>query len=955
MDSGRWRQISQLYHEAAGRPPAERTAFLAEACGEDETLRSEVESLFKESEAASFLSTPAAAALVMSDPGGSTLTGRRLGVYQLQTLLGAGGMGEVYRARDTRLGRDVAVKILFRRFSADPDRLARFEREARMLASLNHPNIATIHGIEESDGVRALVMELVDGETLAEKIAGCGLALIEALTIARQIADALEAAHEKGIIHRDLKPANVKITPDGTVKVLDFGLAKLDETGLEVGEGADTIEGTREGAVLGTAPYMSPEQARGKPIDKRSDIWAFGCVLYEMLTGTLAFKAESVADTIMVILQREPDLSLVPASSPDSVRLLLRRCLQKDPRRRLRDIGDARMEIDDAIAQPAMTGAMTVPVERVQQRRRSWLAISIFLAGLAAALSIAWLAGRRPETVAAPTFDRMIRLVSTPAHEFGPVISPDGKWVAYLSNARGPTDVWVKFIAGGDPINLTASSDIFVQSVDYIGGLAVSPDGSTLAFQAQAPGQLGAAWVIPAPLGGAPRRALPTGSSGMQWSPDGKRIAYVKTGGSLGDALMIADADAQNEVVLVKREGARHVHWIRWDPTGTSVYFNRGFRNFNTEPTEIFRADISGGRIERVVSTVRRAAFPFPHEQGLFYAANPDGVDLSLWWKDLSSGRDYRLTTGVGEYSSPSLSADGRRLVGTVVEVRQSLQRVAVTFDRPVKLEPLTDGFSGDVDPAWSPDGTHLVFSSSRAGNRTLWRARGDLTQPAPLTSGIALDERPVYSPDGQQIAFLSDRGGRRGIWRVSTEGGAPQLIAAADVIDTISWSPDGRRLVFSTPVGDAPGLMTMDVATGKTARVPTPAAATAPAWSPHEDVIAYVEPRGGNIGVFMQFVTPSGQVVHYGPAPEKVNISNGFVSWSPDGLRLAAVSLPGASSGSIWISEPKSGRPFRKLADLTAGVFVRGLTWSRDGSALIVGQIQWAGDIFVADRSVAP
>jgi Tol biopolymer transport system component len=225
--------------------------------------------------------------------------------------------------------------------------------------------------------------------------------------------------------------------------------------------------------------------------------------------------------------------------------------------------------------------------------------------------------------MAPPTFDRLIRLVSTAAHEFGPVISPDGKWVAYLSNARGPTDVWVKFIAGGDPVNLTATADLTVQTLDAIGGLAVSPDGSQIAFQAQAPFQLGATWVIPAPLGGAPRRMLPIGSSGMQWSPDGKRIAYVKTGGPLGDALIVADADGQNEVEIVKRQGARHVHWVRWDPTGEFVYFNHGFQNGNSEPTEIFRASVSGGPAERVVSTARRAAFPFPYQQGLFYGRQP--------------------------------------------------------------------------------------------------------------------------------------------------------------------------------------------------------------------------------------------------------------------------------------------------------------------------------------------
>ena len=893
--------------------------------------------------------------------------GTRLGAYEIRSVLGAGGMGEVYRARDTTLGRDVAIKVLSAPFISDPERLARFEREARVLASLNHPGIGAIYGLERAtlgtdrSVVPALVLELVEGETLADRIGRGPIPCAAALGIARQIAEALDLAHERGIVHRDLKPGNIKITTDDVVKVLDFGLAKALDSDFDSGSGGElsavptvTLHGTREGVILGTAAYMSPEQARGKAVDKRTDIWAFGCVLYEMLTGVVAFRGETVSDTIVAILERSPDLSRLPASTPPRVRLLLHRCLQKEGRRRLRDIADARIEIDDAIAQPGESQAASSTVAPARGRWPSWQVASVLAAGVAAAAGIGWAAGRR-ETVAAPSFNRMIRLVSTPAHEFAPVISPDGKWVAFLSNARGPTDVWVKFIAGGDPVNLTASSDVTVQSQDGIGGLAISPDGALIGFQGQAPLQLGAFWVIPAPIGGAARRILPTGSSGLQWSPDGKRIAYVKTGGALGDALAVADADGQNEVLIVKRQGARHVHWLRWDPAGRFVYFNHGIQSANAEPTEIFRAPVAGGPTERVVATARRALFPFPTPdgEGLLYAANPDGVDLSLWWKHLPTGRDYRVTTGVGEYGAPSVSSDGQRLVGAVLAVQQSLQRIAVTFDPPATLQPLTEGFSGDFDPAWSPDGNRLVFSSSRTGNRTLWTARGDLTQATPLTSGVALDERPVYSPDGQQIAFVSDRGGRRGIWLISGDGGAPRFVAAADVIDTISWSADARHIVFSTPVGDAPGLVTMDVASGATARVPTAAAATAPAWSPRDDVIAYIEPRGGSAGSFVKFITPAGQIVHNRrDAPEGQQFGNGFLSWSPDGRRLAAVSLPGGFRGSIWIVEPDGAVPFRKLVDLAAGDLLRGVTWSHDGSSLIVSRIKRTGDIFVAERS---
>ncbi|MEO7796000.1 MAG: protein kinase [Thermoanaerobaculia bacterium] len=909
--------------------------------------------------------------------------GTRFGLYEIRAPLGAGGMGEVYRARDSRLGRDVAIKVLSAPFAHDPERLVRFEREARLLASLNHPSIGAIYGVEQASlaageaPTPALILELVEGDTLADRLRRGPIAPPAALAIARLVADALDVAHERGIVHRDLKPANIKVSDDNVVKVLDFGLAKaLAREGDSVASvdfaNSPTIvfDGTREGVILGTPAYMSPEQARGKAVDKRADIWAFGCVLYEMLAGVSPFKGETAPDTLAAILEREPDLALLPAATPAGVRKLLRRCLEKDPRRRLRDIADARVEIEEAIASPASSATTappfpaTLPHEPARRRGLSFLTLSLLLAALAAALLLGRWAGRRSEAANAPAFDRMFRLVATAAHEFGPAISPDGKWVAYLSNARGPTDVWVKFVAGGDPVNLTAAADVIVQSQDYIGGLAVSPDGSEIAFGVQAAAfGGGASWVIPAPLGGAPRKLLSVGNSGLQWSRDGKQIAYVRTGGPLGDAVMVADADGQNEREIVRRQGARHAHWLRWDSTGKFVYFNYGFQNANSEPTEIFRAPVApgasgGGAVgspERVVATARRAVSPLPAPdgRGLFYAANPDGVDLGLWWRSAANERDQRVTTGVGEYTPSGISADGRRLVGTVVEVREALARVPVSFDRPVALAPLTDGYSGDIDPVCSPDGTRLVFSSSRAGHRTLWTARADLSQPTPLTSGPVIDLRPAVSPDGRQIAFVSDRGGERGIWLVSADAGAPRRLAATDVIDTISWSPDGRRIVYSAPIGDAPGLRILEVATGESSGVPIPGAAAAPAWSPRGDQIAYIEPRGGTAGTYLKFARPDGQVVYdRGEVPEEVAFGNGSMAWSPDGARLAVEQQSGAFDGAIWIVEPGSSHPYRKLLDLPSGVRLRGITWSRDGASLVVGRIQRSGDIFLAERS---
>ena len=404
MDPARWQQIECLYHAALARPTGERGPFLVEACAGDEVLRREVEALLDTPATADgMFARPALidAARLGAEPTASVLSGCRLGVYHLHERIGLGGMGDVYRARDTRLGRDVAIKILPREFTGNPERLARFEREARVLAALNHPNIATIHGVEEADDLRALVLELVEGETLAERLQRGPVPVVEAITVARQIAEALDSAHEKGIIHRDLKPANIKVTPTGVVKVLDFGLAKVaagDGFTPDVTQSPTvTVGGTREGVILGTAAYMSPEQARGQVVGKRTDVWAFGCVLYEMLTGCTAFARETVSDTIAAILEREPDWSRLPAATPRRLADLLRRCLQKDPPARVQHfaaVGEAIRHVSDDLE--SSRGTLS--------SRRAWMATTIAggIAIAAGAMALRMLPARDSASVRTP-------------------------------------------------------------------------------------------------------------------------------------------------------------------------------------------------------------------------------------------------------------------------------------------------------------------------------------------------------------------------------------------------------------------------------------------------------------------------------------------------------------------------------------------------------------------------
>ena len=867
-------------------------------------------------------------------------------------------MGEVYRARDAKLGRDVAIKILPDVLAADPERLARFEREARLLAALNHPHVAAIYGFEASGEVRGLVLELVEGETVAEKLARGPLSLTEALQAARQIADALDAAHERGIVHRDLKPANIKITPGGAVKVLDFGLAKAaaaDPAGMALTE-TSPFDSTAGGLLLGTAPYMSPEQARGLPVDKRTDIWAFGCVLFEMLAGRRPFSGDTVTDVLVSIVERQPDWTALPPATPPSVRRLLGRCLEKDLRRRLHDIADVRIEIDDVLS-GATLGPDSTAASAVSRRERlPWIVSGVLVVVALATAAAAW-AGRgraRPATDSAPTIVRATRLTNTPFQEFGASISADGKWIAYYSDARGRTDLWVKFLDSGSTANLTASIDLDLPVRGMLGGVDIAPDGSSIAFSARetaAGNPRLDTWVIPAPLGGVPRKVVQD-IQAMRWSPDGKQLVGMRAGASAGDSLWIVNQDGSNLRQVMPMRAGRHIHFPTWSRDGNYIYYIDSFITWHDEPSEVWRVPVAGGEPEAVLRSSRRAVYPapMPEGRGLVFAANPSTVDLGLWWSPPGGGEPRPLTTGVGEHIEPYVSADGRRIVATLMEMRQSLVTIPVALgDRPAG-RALTDGYTGDLHPAIDPRGTRLVFSSSRSGSRNLWIAKPDGSDARPLTSETAFDERPAFSPDGDRVAFLSDRGGERGIWVMSADGGTPRLLGHATVLDTLTWSPDGRRIIFSTPGPTLPRLAAISVDNGTLEPFPTPAAAHSPSWSPVTNRIAYLEPSEPTAATprsqtYLAFMDGQGRRL-YPDLPKPMTFANGLVSWAPDGKRVAAAAMQSNLAAIIWIVDPDAREPFRKLVELPVSVRVRGLTWTPDGSAVIIAKQEMPSDI---------
>ena len=884
----------------------------------------------------------------------------RLGPYAIVAPLGAGGMGEVYRARDTRLGREVALKVLPERFAGSPDALARFEREARAVAALSHPNILSLFDFGQADGIAYAVTELLTGETLRERLVRERLSGRRAIEIATAIAEGLSAAHAAGSVHRDLKPENVFLTSDGRVKILDFGLARMDATGdaADVTSAPTTPTPTEPGLVMGTAGYISPEQIRGRPADARSDLFAFGAVLYEMLTGERAFSGATTGESLAAILRDQPpDPSAKAASVPPAVDRLVARCLQKNPDERFqsaRDLAYALRETGTGSGASSRTLSPAVPPQPRTLSLRLLPIAALVLAAFAAGWLLRPLFRGRP----APSFGRVVRLTHGPARSFAPVVSPDGKWVAYLSDARGPTDVWVRFVAGGEAANLTEKSGLTVQTRTDIGGIDISPDGSQILFGASEAGGTVSdygSYLVAAPLGGVPRKLFDRGL-GARFAPDGKQIVFVRPGGGGGDAIVVCDADGGHARDLYRTHA--HAHSPVFSSDLRFVYYQQSTATIRPEPSEIWRIPAAGGTPERVVATSRLALYPVPMPQGrgLLFAANPDSAETGLWWLPAPGRKPERLTIGAGEYAEPRISADGRVVAATLVEPRRTLVQLASEGAGGPSPKRIGDGGFGDADPALSSRGDRLVWSSARSGNRNLWIGASDGSDPRPLTTGNALDETPAFSPDGTQIAFVSDRSGTRGIWIIPREGGTPRELHRAEVVDPLTWSPDGREILFCAPAGEVEGLYRVSVADGRVTPLRIASGGRAPAWNPRQALIAYLvqepassdpKPRRNRLA----FVDPSGK-----PALETLppgpNFSNGLLAWSPDGRRLAAAARNTTLFQELLVVDPSAAAPYRTLWKAPPGAGVLGVTWTADGSSIVLGLEEPRSDIvlFFAD-----
>ena len=737
------------------------------------------------------------------------MIGKTLSYYRILEKLGEGGMGEVYAAEDTQLHRVVALKILPQEMALDSERLQRFQREAQAVAALNHPNVVTIFGVDQADGIHFLTMELVAGKTLAKMIPPRGFALPQFLSIAVPLADAVSAAHQRGIVHRDLKPANVIVGAGGRLKVLDFGLAKLkrDEA---IGPEAETVterELTAQHHVMGTASYMSPEQAEGQPVDARSDIFSLGVVFYQMATGTRPFRGDTAMSVISSILKDAPPTpAAVNPAVPRDLDRIIRRCLAKDPARRYQSAVDLRNDLEELQQQVESGGAFDVARPRAR-RRPPWqfAAIAAVAVIAIAGSTILWRA-RRAESVR-PALPRteFSQLTSQPGVEWFPSLSPDGRWLVYAGTGPRGRQIYLQSVSGQNPLDLSRDSAVDDDQPVF------SPDGERIAFRSS---REGGGIFIMGRTGEAARRVTRMGFK-PSWSPDGTQLAFTTENVELNPQ----NSEGRSELWAVtvntgesRRLNAGDAVLASWSPHNHRIAYTH--RLGNPAQGDVWTIPVTGGTPTPVTSDSATDWNPIWSPDGNYlYFASDRGGSMNLWRVPIDEasgktrGEPEPITTPAPYFAHPSLSSDGKRIVYTSALVTANIQQLALDPSGVVKGEPawVTTGSRRWSDPDPSPDGEWVAFYSLVQPEGHLYVAHPDGTGLRQVTSDSAIDRLPRWSPDGKWIGCFSNRSGRLEVWKIRPDGSDLQQLTE-DGAGYIAWSPDGSRIatVENPAVGGA-------------------------------------------------------------------------------------------------------------------------------------------------------
>ena len=808
------------------------------------------------------------------------MLGKTISHYKVTEKIGQGGMGEVYRATDTKLNRDVALKILPEQFASDTQRMGRFQREAEVLAALDHPNIGQIYGIEDAGQTKALVLQLIEGPTLAERIDQGPIPVEEALKIALQMAEGLEAAHEKGVIHRDLKPANIKITPEGQVKILDFGLAKALEGETPPDSSLSqsptlTQAATQQGVILGTAAYMSPEQAKGGKIDKRTDVWAFGCVLYEMLTGRQVFAAEDVSTILARVLDREPDFTPLPANLHPKLRDLLRRCLQKDAKLRYHDIADVRLDIQETLADPS--GVLVQPtgdVVQVQQRRMlPWVLAALFLGAITAGVAVwAWL-GSAPApspkrfTLTLPDSDLLPRNERTML-----AVSPDGGTIVYRATRDG---VFQLFRRPLDQFEATP-----MQGTENGRAPFFSPDGEWVGFLAD-----GALQKVSL-AGGPPQTLTALGNRGASW---GQNDLIVFGRNTPGGSLMQVSAAGGEATTLFTPDDQRRPWYPQILPGGEAVLFT--LSEEAPDSGELHLLILGTGEHRTVVpSAVAGHVLDTGHlvflRSGSLWAVPFDRDRLELVGNPVPVVEGVRVENrGNVQFA---ISGDGT-LVYIPGTPAMASDRGLVWVDRDSQEEPLATPARNYVSVALSPDGQQAALEIEEEGGSDVWvteLARGTLTR---ITADPGVDGSPLWSPVGRRVVFTSNRSGRMELlWKAADGTGTAETLASFDeavsLVRPSSWSPDGSALAIAVTNPDTRGdvgLVSVDGNGDWEPLIQTAADEVQPAISPDGRWIAYASGETGVRQVYVQRFPDLGD-------RRQISVGSGHrPTWSPDGSEV--------------------------------------------------------------------